>query len=403
MIIACLSKVSYRVPLLIASGLLLPHLAGAQLVERDLLKMIGTETWSKAELKSLEKGDAVVRALETNSKQELSTIGIVRIKDLPPVSMQTFRQSLDQKGNDTRKAGGRFSEPAMPDDLLDLELDDDAIRQLSKCSVGRCDLNLSAAMIRRFEAEVDWNSPEANARATQLMKEMLLAYVNGYRLRGDAALGVYDNRRKVIDLTASHRTLLASSSLISGLAPEFVEYLQLYPGGKLDNLEESVHWSVLDFGLKPSITLSHTSAYTRTRPEGDQLFRASKQIYASRYLDCSLTFTLLVRARTENGTDTFLILIDRSRSDALEGVLGKLARRMVRKESISRITELLEKAQSRLIASARGPAVPSTESEDRGSVIKRILKVARHPVALITGGIVVITLLFLVWRRRRIR
>jgi hypothetical protein len=370
-----------------------------QLREKDLLKSIGIDAWSPEELSALERGEPVVRSLETKEKQELAAIGVVRISNLPPISMNAFRDSLSQKRADEKIAGGRFSDPPMADDLRDLELEPDTIAQLQKCTVGKCDLNLPAQMIKRFEEEVNWNSPDADAVASRLMRDMLLGYVRGYTSRGDTALGRYDNRRTSVDLEAAHRSLLSSSVLIRDLAPEFVDYLAKFPFAKLENVDSAMSWSVIDFGLKPSITLSHSAAYTKRTADDERLFLASKQIYSSRYLDSSLTFTLLLRVPSAYGVDTYLIFSDRSRSDALDGPLGGIARDVVRKESLERIRTLLDKAHLRLLAAGNSKNETDHDAHpteaDSAAWVKRILQ---NRIAAAVLVVFIVGALYAVWR-----
>jgi hypothetical protein len=373
--------------------------ADAQLVEKDVRKMIGIDAWSPEELSALEKGEPVVRSLETKEKQELAAIGVVRISNLPPISMNAFRSSLSQKQTDEKIAGGPFSDPPTADDLRDLTLEPDTIAQLQKCTVGKCDLNLPAQMIRRFEEEENRNSPDADDVASRLIREMLIGYVRDYTSRGNAALGRYDNRRTSVDLEASHRSLLSSSGLIRDLAPEFVDYLAKFPVSKLENVDSDINWSVIDFGLKPSITLSHTAAYSQRIAGDEQLFLASKQIYSSRYLDSSLTFTLLLRVPTASGADTYLIFSDRSRSDALDGPLGGVARNVVRKESLERIRTLLDKAHLRLLAVGRSENGTDRNSPapevDSSNWVKRILQ---NRIAAAVLVVFIVGALYAVWR-----
>ena len=385
----------------IVLGLLLIPTATAQVLEGDLRKIIGIHAWSPEEQNALEQGEIVVRSLETAEKQELAAIGILRIRNLPAISMDKFRASLSQKNNEERMSGGRFSDPPTADDLGTFELETEAIDQLKKCSVGKCDLNLSAEMITRLQREIDWTSPEAKAAASRLVTEMLVAYARGYLVHGDSALGTYDNRRKTVELGQSHRSLLSSSSHINFLAPEFVDYLGKFPGVKLRDVESSLHWSVVDFGLKPSITISHAAAYTQTRGEYTQLFIASKQIYSSRYLDSSLTFTLLLRVLTETGVDSYLVFVDRSRSDALEGPLGGFARGIVKKESLTRIRTLLDKAQLRLLAVGATEMKTDAAAEENDSSATWTAAVRQRPIAVAIGGLIFVVALVYLWQRKR--
>ncbi len=323
------------------------------MTEADLRKVIAFDAWTAGEQASLENGDVVVRSIETKEKQEIASIGVFRLKGAPPVLMQTFREAFSQKGTTSVRAGGRFrDEPAM-EDVRNLDLEPGAVEQLRKCTVGNCDLNLSAEMIGRFQKEIDWSSADAGSHAAKLIREMLVEYASGYLTRGDPALGEYRNRRKAVDLTASHRALLADSTIIKQLSPEFADFLARFPAGSLAGIENSLHWAVVDLGLKPSITLSHSAAYVQLRGKEEQFFVSAKQIYASRYLDSSLSFTVLLRVESEGGIDSYVVFLDRSRSDVLDGPIGRAARGVTQREINARIKALLERAQLRLIAESK--------------------------------------------------
>jgi hypothetical protein len=386
---------------LVAILFLFQTVNAVQLPESDLQKMLGSRTWTTEELTALENGQVVVRPILTADKQEIASMGVLRMRNLPQVSMIEFRGSLSQKGSDAKRAGGRFSDPPTIEDLGALELEKETIEQLQKCSIGSCDLNLSAEAITRIQREIDWSSENADAVATQLFRDMLLAYVQGYLARGDGALGEYDNRRRSVDLAASHRTLLSTSSLVKGLAPEFIEYLQKFPRGTLENVETGMQWYVVDFGLKPSITVSHTAAYTQPNGDHEQLFVSSKQIYSSRYLDSSLTFTLLLRVTTNTGADTYLVFIDRSRSDALDGPLGGLARKLVQNEVTERIKNLLARAELKLLAVGK----PEDRENDVSDEAARSWTdtFTRSPVTVIFGAVLGAFMIFVLWRWSRQR
>lgn len=340
------------------------------------------ESWSPAEIARLEKGDAVVRPLQTGNKQELATIGVVRISRLPVVTLDMFRRSLNQKSEGSMKKGGRFSQPPVLADLNDLQLDGETIVHLQACSIRKCDLNLSVDAITRLQT-IDWNASDAKQRATETIREILFDYVQGYAARGVVSLGTYDNRRIPVDLAASHRTLLQDSKQLSELAPEFYDYLANYPGGSLANVENTLHWSIVDPGLKPIITLSHAAAYTQTVGGVEQFFVASRQIYSSRYLDSSLSLAILLRVRDDKDGMAYLLFIDRSRSDALEGPFGGVARNVARRDAAERVEKMLDKAHTRLLAFGRSKPVDSPVMPEESRFSWLMLGVVTIVLALI--------------------
>lgn len=370
-----------RALLILMLGLCVRESVTAQVSESEIQKVISMESWSPKEIARLEKGDAVVRPLETGNKQELATIGVVRISRLPSVTLDIFRRSLSQKSEGSMTKGGRFSQPPVLTDLDELELDDETIVHLRACSVRDCDLNLSADVITRLQA-IDWNSSDAKQRATETIREVLLNYAQGYAARGVVSLGTYDNRRIPVDLAASHRTLLNDSEELSQLAPQFYAYLVDYPGGSLANVENTLHWSIVDFGLKPSITISDAAAYTQVISGLEQFFVASRQIYSSRYLDSSLSLAILLRPADNDGV-AYILFIDRSRSDALDGPFGGVARKVARQDAAERVAKMLDKAHTRLLAFAEFKPVEKEVSPEEDRLSWLMIGVVTIVLALI--------------------
>lgn len=321
----------------------------------DLVRKLLVENalFQPAELKELDEGKVVVKAIPTKDKQVVSVVGAVRLNDISAVSMEAFRASLTQRNNKEMKASGKFSLPPAGDDLKGLELEDKDYKVLKKCSVGDCDMNMSAEMIRKMNADIDWNAAGHKERAVGLFSEMLLRYVSNYTASGNGLLGQYANRKEVVDLAAVHKSLLTNSILLNELSPEIYGYFAEYPKKQLAGADSEMLWSTVDFGLKPAITLTHTVAFDGTQNGQRRFIVANKQIYASRYLDASLSFTMLVGNGT-NETGGYLIFADRSQSDALDGMLSGLARGVVENEAIEKVKLMLQNAELRLIEAGKG-------------------------------------------------
>jgi len=311
------------------------------------------------DLRELDAGKVVVKAIPTKDKQVVSVVGAVRLNDISAVSMDAFRASLTQRNNKEMKASGKFRLPPTIDDLNDLELEEKDYKVLKKCSIGDCDMNMSAEMIRKFSSEVDWNADDHKERASALFREMLLRYVNNYAVSGDSQLGLYANRKEVVDLSDAHRSLVTNSIFLNDISPEIYQYFAEYPKKQLAAASSDMLWSTVDFGLKPAITLTHTVAFDGTQNGQRRFIVANKQIYASRYLDASLSFTILVGNGTKE-TGGYLIFADRSQSDALDGMLSGLARGVVEKEAIEKVKLMLQNAELRLIEAGKGRKDEST-------------------------------------------
>ena len=354
-----------------------------KLVKADLVRKLLIERvlFQPADLIQLDEGKIVVKAIPTKDKQIVSVFGIVRLADISAVSMDAFRASLTQRGNKAMKGGAKFSEPPVIDDLNDLELVEKDFKVLRKCVPGDCDLNMSAESIKKLGAEIDWNAPDHKERVTAMLRDMLFRYVSDYAAGGDRSLGSYSNRKEPVDLAVSHRMLLTDSLFANDLSPEVVGYFTDFPNRQLNGAASEMHWSTVDFGLKPAITLTHTLAFDGSQNGVRRFVVANKQIYASRYLDASLSFTMLVGTGA-NEPGGYLIFTDRSQSDALDGLLSGVARSVVEREAVEKVKGVLQNAELRLIAGNK-PSEPAEGTPDGPSIGSQLVGWFRQPIGIV--------------------
>lgn len=363
-------------------------LVTAQTSEADFRKFLREKTTiDDNDLSEIDRGNTVVKALSVTDKQEVAIIGIVRIADLRVITLEEFRKSLSQKGNSEVDAKGAFKMPPSAEDLSGLELEDRDFKELQKCTVGDCDLNMSATWIKRFNSEIDWNAPDHRQKATALFREMLLQYLRDYSTKGAASLGDYSNRKEVVSLPDSHRTLDENNLFLKQYSNGLFTYLSDYPKRKQEGMMSELLWSTIDFGLNPTITLSHAVAYTN---EAGNHFVATRQFYSSRYLDASLSMTMMLRFA--DGA-AYIVFSDRSRSDALEGIFHGMSKRVVENEALERVKNVLKNAELRLIT-PRDPTPKADPPAAETGSIQQVLSWLRTPFGLITALAVLLLIVF---------
>ncbi|MFL6229030.1 MAG: hypothetical protein ACJ741_09635, partial [Pyrinomonadaceae bacterium] len=152
-------------------------------------------------------------------------------------------------------------------------------------------------------------------------------------------------------------------------------------------------------GFKPVVVVEHTATYTRVRGDAAQILVATKQLYANHYLDSSLSLTLLFGAPASGGTSgTYLLYVNRSRVDMLDGLMGGVKRRVIE----SRVTDGLRTVlqQTKLNVETRAANRPDSELgayDEAESPTGRLLRNIRYgslALPLVAG-------LLLLWLRRR--
>ena len=314
--------------------------------------------FDETDFAALQQGQTVVKLLPARDKREVAVSGLVSLQVPAEVFLQSFRESMFRKSSPAILEIGSFSSQPTPDDLKGLTIENRDIEDLKECVVGDCRLKLSAMMIERFQREVDWEAPDYGNQATQLLKVMLLEYVRDYLARGDVALIEYNDKAKTVRLAEEQRALKASSSYIYDGLTRFSQYVRGFPRSKLANVENTIVWSKVMFGLKPVIAINHITIYKNEKEGGPQVLIASKQIYANHYFDSSLALTAFVSIPGAS-PGSYLFYENRSRADGLEGMFSKIKRGIVEDRAVDGLKVLLE--QSKVNLNAR--VMSQTESE----------------------------------------
>ncbi|HEY4423272.1 MAG TPA: hypothetical protein VGN10_03645 [Pyrinomonadaceae bacterium] len=296
---------------------------------------------------ALQLNQPVVRLAPTSNKREVAVTGLVNINTTAEDFLRSYRDSMLQKSNAAILEIGRFgAEPALAD-IEGLTLEAKDIEDLKECVAGDCQVKLSAPMIERFRNEIDWTAPDYQTRATNLFKEMLVAYIKDYRARGERALIEYSDKSDRVSLATEQRALNSAGGYINSFLAD------TNPG--LQPIEETLVWSKIKFGLKPVIAVNHISIYKRDSDVGPQVLVESKQIYANHYFNAFQALTAFVNVPGA----AYLVYENRSRADGLEGPFGKIKRGVVEKKALEGLRGII--AQSK--ASLEGPTLTATTAD----------------------------------------
>ena len=288
--------------------------------------------FSRTELLTLEDGKIIVRLPETPEAREVAAFAIARLDVTREFFVQRVRDIVNFKKSEHVLQIGKFSSPPRLEDLSGLTLDQVDIDGIKACRMKDCDFKMSAKFIDRFRREVDWSATNHRDKVTELVREMLLDHVQSYLKWGNASLGKYDDKSYPLTLAEELRPLLKPASYMYGYAPEFQKYLEEFPQGRPENaaiLEDFLYWSKEDFGLKPVTSVTHVTIYKRSPGNGSDVIVGSKGIYGSHYFDSSLGLTAFVQSQAHEPPRSYLIYVNRSRTDALRGLFGGWTRSMI--------------------------------------------------------------------------
>jgi hypothetical protein len=113
----------------------------------------------------------------------------------------------------------------------------------------------------RFRTQVDWSAPTAPQRAQRIARELILDLVVSYQKNGNAALGHYDDLHESMAVGEQFHGVVSSTSHLPIPVPDLMGYLVSYPQGRPARAHEFFYWSVVEFGLKPTVRVNHVIIY----------------------------------------------------------------------------------------------------------------------------------------------
>jgi hypothetical protein len=240
----------------------------------------------------------------------------------------------------------RFSDPPRVEDLASLRLDESDLEDIRDCKPGACGLKLSEEEIVTLAALARRRGPAWQSDVQQAFRAMMLARAQAYLAGGLNRLAPYRDRSKPVDLEAEFGSILAQSTFLPTRLPRLANYLTTFPAGQSDGVESFLYWSKEILGRKPVVSITHVTM-SQGGDAADTVV-VSRQVYASHYMSGSLAVTAIVGG--DDPAPRYLLYLNRSRVDVLDGFLGGLVRRIVERRLRDEAGHIVEGLRSRLEA-----------------------------------------------------
>ncbi len=296
-------------------------LAGPSQTNQDVVALLRSYVRATdAELKRLERGGVLTKTLDSPDGKEVTSFGAIRVACTADVFAERVRDIERFKASEYVLQIGRFKTQPGIDDLAGLTLDPVEREAMHLCRPGSCGLRLPASAMEHFRTSVPWGTPTEAEAAGTAMRQFLVQEARTYLTTGSAALGDYADRAGTIPRAAAFRQLLRPSEFKAESQPELFRWLDEFPRATLEGADSFLYWSREKFGLKPTISISHSVI---ARRNGAVVF-GSKQVFASHYFESSLGMALFVPM--PGAAYGYVTYLNRSRVDTLRGFLAPLAR-----------------------------------------------------------------------------
>lgn len=292
--------------------------------------------FTTSELADLQAGKVVRHGLDSTAPGEVGVVGAVRINTPKTKFLTRVRDITRFKSGPDVLQIGRFSRPPTIDDLASLTVEP-ADFDVRGCRVGDCGVRLPAAVIQRFEREIDPNAPDVQQRAAARYKQVLLDDVIAYVTGGPGRFEQYDDGSRPIRPLDGFDGVLRSSPALAALVPGLSDHLKNFPASRLPDAEDFLYWSKEKASMAAFITVTHV---TIVCPSAATCVMTTKDVYSSRYIDASLAITIATDSR-ETPSAFYLVYGNRSRANALKGGFSTLKRAIVERRARGSLDEHL--------------------------------------------------------------
>ena len=273
-----------------------------------------------AQQRHLAGGHPVTKLLDADETKEAAVFGAIWIA-------APIRRYLDAlKDIESFERGGgfkvtkRINTPPRLADFAQLQLPQEDLADLRACRVGSCDVKLGEEALNRFRTQINWHAPDAYASANRLMQQIAFEYVTRYLAGGNDSLAVQRDSRHPTRVAEEFRSMVDKMPELTTYMPEIRRYLLEYPKGNLPGATDHFYWQETEFGLKPTIRISHMTI--REQPDA---VVASKMLYATHYFLTGVELRMLV-PDASRGPGFWFVSVNRSRLDGLTGLTGVFVR-----------------------------------------------------------------------------
>ena len=297
---------------------------------------------SADQIKAISNGNAVAKALPPRSASEVFLFGTVRINAAAESYLEFARDFNRLRSLPTYLALAVVSNPPRLSDFEGFSLGNDEITDLRHCKPGSCQIQVPGDFMEHFQQSIDWSAPNADELANRQIQKDALQFVVAYQNKGNAALGDYQDKRDLTEVSKQFTYLLSYYDVFPERLPDLFHYLLSYPDRKPAHTEDVFYWAKVKFGLKPTLRLVHMVAVTDRSGDIPILAIAEKQLYSSHYFETALDLTFCIPASEKpNGLGFYLVKIAGSEQAGLTGVKGSLVRNVAVGRSVSSLQKSL--------------------------------------------------------------
>lgn len=295
------------------------------------------------ERQQVDRGEVVVRILPAR-EGEIAVFATSRL-DAQPEALVRWTKAIEAlKRSPFVVAIRRFSQPPVLSDLDALALDDVDLEGIRQCQSGDCSVKLAVNEIESLKKAAatgaDWK-----AAVQREFRRLLFSRVKTYQAEGLAGLPPYADR---VEPTLPHEEfagILDRSPHIRSYLPTVADGLSNYPQAEFPSAESFLYWSKEQYrNGKPVIAVTQVHIVRPVGPSLPAVMVIGQEVFASHYRDGSLGTTFVF----DSGKARYLVYLNRSRLDRLDGMLGGMKRAVIERKLRGEVKTAIDGVRRRI-------------------------------------------------------
>ena len=297
------------------------------------------------ERKRLDSGGNIARIVPTQD-HDIAVFAAIPVKVGGDRFVAWVRRIEVLKKTSYVQAIRRVSTPVRLQDFDTLTIEPGDLDDIKNCRPGKCALKLSAAEIDVLQNTIRQHGAEWRPAVESAFRQIVFERIKTYVAHG------HDGFAEVRDVSVPHSPsqsfggVLQRSDFLARQLPQLAEYFRRPPTTS-PGIESFIYWSKEMFARKPVISATQVTIVRPDRGGLPEVVVASKQIFATHYMDASLSITALVK---DGESRRYLTYVNRSDIDVVNGFFGGLVRsilqRRVRNEAPGILIGLRERLES---------------------------------------------------------
>jgi hypothetical protein len=291
----------------------------------------------------IDRGEVIVRILPARDG-EVAVFAASRF-DAHPDALVRWTQKIEAlKRGPFVVAIRRFSQPPVLSDLDALTLDDVDLEGIRRCQTGDCSVKLAAREIESLKRAAgsggDWKPA-----VEREFRRLVLGRVTAYQAEGLAGLPPYADQREPTLPRDELAGILDRSPHLRNYLPEIAAGLSSSPQAELRSAESFLYWSKEQYRSgKPVIAVTQVHIVRPAGPSVPKVMVIGQEVFASHYRDGSLGTTFVI----DGGGTRYLVYLNRSQLDKLDGMFGGMKRTIIERKLGSEVKTAIATVRQRI-------------------------------------------------------